>query len=182
MVSLHFLKSLVNCAFCCAESIWHLRIVGFEDGSLVRFFPNVVGSHGDSFLSRRRLNNKRICGISSSRRGVGQPFRLHARYVRQFSQGTVAQRARRKDGKSNKIILLAFRRRKCVYYRSAANTGSGPSNNERPASQEASRGRGSAWGGREREQPRAVNATPERPDARNVTTAMKRVAECARSS
>ena len=36
-------------------------------------------------------------------------FRL-PRYVRQFSQGTVAQRARRKDGKSNNTILLAFRR------------------------------------------------------------------------
>src|SRR5260370_24600384 len=39
----------------------------------------------------------------------------------QFSQGTVAQRARRKDVKNNKDSLLPFRRCKTLYFRPVPN-------------------------------------------------------------
>jgi hypothetical protein len=65
---------------------------------LVRFFPNIVGLH-----RRASLASSRIECVESSRSGS-------LRDVSQFSQGTVAKRARRKDVKSNKGIVLAFQR------------------------------------------------------------------------
>jgi hypothetical protein len=47
-------KSVVNCGLSNLKALWQLPIIGFEDGSLIRFSPNIFGSHGDSFLAQMR--------------------------------------------------------------------------------------------------------------------------------
>jgi hypothetical protein len=98
MVKLQFVKSVVNCSLCCLNAILQLLIVSLEDGSFVRFFPNVVGFHRRSSLASSWIE---VCGES--------PFRLPATLV-SFRKEPSPQRARRKDVKSNKSFVLAFQR------------------------------------------------------------------------
>jgi hypothetical protein len=53
MVELQFVKPVVNRGLCCLNALWQLLIVSFEDGSFVRFFPNIVGFHRRASLSHQ---------------------------------------------------------------------------------------------------------------------------------
>jgi hypothetical protein len=70
-------------------------------------------------LANRQMHSKAkgIFGLAiKPDKGVWEGSRSGSvRDVRQFSQGTVALRARRKDGKSNKTILLALGGCKSLY-------------------------------------------------------------------
>src|SRR5260370_12981338 len=98
MVELQFVKPVVNRGLCCLNALWQLLIVSFEDGSFVRFFPNVVGFHRRSSLASSRIE---VCGES--------PFHLPATLV-SFRKEPSPKRARRKDVKNNKRIVLVFQR------------------------------------------------------------------------
>src|SRR5260370_33227294 len=108
MVRLQIVKSVVNCGLCCLNAILQLLIISFEDGSLVRFFPNIVGFHRRSSLASSGIE---VCGE--------EPFRLPATLV-SFRKEPSPKRTRRKDVKSNKSSLRAFRRVRYLYFRSAA--------------------------------------------------------------
>jgi hypothetical protein len=60
-------KSVVDCGLSYLKALWQLPIIGFEGGSLVRFLPNIVASHGDSSLAQMRSKGKRIFALASSR-------------------------------------------------------------------------------------------------------------------
>src|ERR1700726_316088 len=72
----------------------------------------LLASRNRSTLSmgQRRLEQEKHLRFRSrpNRRFGEQPLRPTTRCFRQFSQETVTQRARRKDVKSNKTIVLAF--------------------------------------------------------------------------
>src|ERR1700730_11460657 len=53
LVYLPFVKLGVNRGLCSLNGIWEFRIVGFEDGSFVQFFPNIGGFHNRFSLWHR---------------------------------------------------------------------------------------------------------------------------------
>jgi hypothetical protein len=55
----------VNCAFRSSEEIWHVRIVSFEDGSIVRLFPNIAGSRSHSLTRIGQFSMSEIALVSS---------------------------------------------------------------------------------------------------------------------
>jgi len=97
VVELQFMESGIDCGLCCSNAWLHLVMIGFEDGSLVRFLPSIFGFHW-SFLplasrNRSTLPNGQMrfkgekhlrCRIKPDR-GLGeQPFRLPARLCVSF--------------------------------------------------------------------------------------------------
>jgi len=99
MIELQFVKSVVNCGLCCLEPIWEFLIVSFEDGSFVRFFPNIAGLHRRASLASSRIE-------CVWRVAVPAPCATLVSFRKEPSP----KRARRKDVKSNKGIVLAFQR------------------------------------------------------------------------
>ena len=125
MIELQFVKSVVNCGLCRLEAIWEFFVVSFEDGSLVRFFPNIVGLHRRASLASSRIE-------CVWRAAVPAPCATLVSFRKEPSP----KRARRKDVKSNKDIVLAFQRAILfifVRYRTPKNwrtrTPSSPNNN-----------------------------------------------------
>jgi hypothetical protein len=82
MVHLQFVKPVVNCGLAFPKASLRLLVVSFEDGSMVRFLPSIVGSQCRSSLSQMRSKRNASSLLHQAGwRGAWVPFRLPATLV-----------------------------------------------------------------------------------------------------